>query len=172
MNSKILLGIIAVTILGTLATQHIFVQAGFAPIETLQVDGNSISLPSFGFVFSTATCTASHPFLIGGSYSYSTEGPGNSFNTSFDTNTNSFIVQTEGESATGFFQAHALCANFNFPMNMGGMIGGELLDINSVSLLVASIGTNPIITGLVGITIAGISGQTVWFIHKRRKFNR
>jgi len=52
---------------------------------------------------------------------------------------------------------------------MGSMIGGELLDINTVSLLVASIGTNPIITGLVGITLAGVAGQAVWFIHRRKK---
>jgi len=66
------------------------------------------------------------------------------------------------------FKALALCANFNFPMNMG-MIGGTLLDINTVSLLVASIGTNPIITALVGITLAGVAGQAVWFVHRRKK---
>ena len=51
----------------------------------------------------------------------------------------------------------------------GSMIGGALLEINSVSLLVGAIGTNPIITGLVGITLAGIAGQAVWFVHRRRK---
>ena len=47
-------------------------------------------------------------------------------------------------------------------------VGGALLDINTVSLLVAAIGTNPVITALVGITIAGVAGQAVWFIHKRK----
>ncbi len=56
-----------------------------------------------------------------------------------------------------------------FAQSMGSMIGGALLDINTVSLLVASIGTNPIITGLVGITIAGVAGQAVWFVHRRKK---
>ena len=51
----------------------------------------------------------------------------------------------------------------------GSMIGGALLEINSVSLLVGAIGVNPIITGLVGITIAGVAGQTVWFVHRRKK---
>ena len=56
-----------------------------------------------------------------------------------------------------------------FAQTMGSMIGGTLLEINTLSLLVASIGVNPIITGLVGITIAGIVGQTAWFVHRRRK---
>ena len=51
----------------------------------------------------------------------------------------------------------------------GSMIGGALLEINSVSLLVGSIGTNPVITGLVGITLVGITGQAVWFVHRRKK---
>ena len=50
-----------------------------------------------------------------------------------------------------------------------GAVGGELLEINTVSLLVAAIGTNPIITALVGITIAGVAGQAVWFVHRRKK---
>lgn len=50
-----------------------------------------------------------------------------------------------------------------------GAVGGELLDINTASLLIGAIGTNPVITGLVGITLAGIVGQAVWFIHKKRK---
>lgn len=65
--------------------------------------------------------------------------------------------------------------NFNSVMcvvtNLGNMIGGELLDINTVSLLVGAIGVNPVITGLVGITLAGIVGQAVWFVHKRKKNN-
>ncbi len=56
-----------------------------------------------------------------------------------------------------------------FAQTMGSMIGGELLDINTVSLLVASIGVNPVITGLVGITIAGVAAQAVWFVHRRKK---
>ena len=48
-------------------------------------------------------------------------------------------------------------------------VGGALLDINTLPLLVGAIGVNPVITGLVGITIAGITGQVIWFIHKKRK---
>lgn len=53
--------------------------------------------------------------------------------------------------------------------NMGNTIGGTLLEINTISLLVGAIGTNPIITCLVGITIAGVAGQTAWFVHRRKK---
>ncbi len=52
---------------------------------------------------------------------------------------------------------------------MGSMIGGALLDINTVSLLVGAIGTNPVITGLVGITIAGVAAQAIWFVKSRKK---
>ncbi len=51
----------------------------------------------------------------------------------------------------------------------GSMIGGALLDINTVSLLVGAIGVNPVITGLVAITMGGVAGQAVWFVHRRRK---
>ena len=51
---------------------------------------------------------------------------------------------------------------------MGSMIGGWLLDIDTTALLVASIGTNPVITTLMGITIAGVAGQAVWFVHRRK----
>ncbi len=47
--------------------------------------------------------------------------------------------------------------------------GGEPNDIKSSLLLVASIGTNVAIYGLVGITIAGVAGHAVWFVHRRRK---
>jgi len=52
---------------------------------------------------------------------------------------------------------------------MGSMIGGALMDIDTTALLVASIGTNPIITGLVAVTLAGVAGQAVWFVHRRKK---
>ena len=56
-----------------------------------------------------------------------------------------------------------------FATSMGSMIGGTLLETNTLPLLVGAIGVNPIITGLVGITLAGIVGQTAWFVHRRKK---
>jgi len=49
------------------------------------------------------------------------------------------------------------------------MIGGELLDINTLPLLVGAIGVNPVITALVAITMGGVAAQAVWFVHRRRK---
>ena len=52
---------------------------------------------------------------------------------------------------------------------MGSMIGGTMLEIDNYSLLVGIIGYDPVITGLVGITIAGLAGQVAWYIHKKKK---
>ncbi len=48
------------------------------------------------------------------------------------------------------------------------MIGGALLEINTVSLLVGAIGVNPVITGLVAITMGGVAAQAIWFVNSRR----
>ena len=48
------------------------------------------------------------------------------------------------------------------------VIGGNILEIDNYALFVAAIGTNPIITGLIGITLAGVAGQAVWFVHRRK----
>ena len=48
------------------------------------------------------------------------------------------------------------------------LVGGYLIDIDNASLFVAAIGTNPVITGLVGITLAGVAVQAVWFVHRRK----
>ncbi len=47
--------------------------------------------------------------------------------------------------------------------------GEEPQDIKSMVLLVASVGTQIAIFGLVGVIIAGAVGQTVWYIHRRKK---
>jgi len=65
----------------------------------------------------------------------------------------------------GTFIQNMMC----FATSSGQVVGGYLIDINSASLFVAAIGVNPVITGLVGITIAGVAGQAVWFVHRRRK---
>ncbi len=47
-------------------------------------------------------------------------------------------------------------------------VGGNILEIDNYALFVAAIGTNPVITALVGITLAGVAGQTLWFVHRRK----
>jgi len=49
------------------------------------------------------------------------------------------------------------------------MVGGMLMEIDTWTLFVANIGVNPVITGLVVITMTGIAGQAAWFIHRRKK---
>ncbi len=48
------------------------------------------------------------------------------------------------------------------------VIGGNILEIDNYALFVAAVGTNPVITGLVGITLAGVAGQALWFVHRRK----
>jgi len=47
-------------------------------------------------------------------------------------------------------------------------VGGNILEIDNYALFVAAIGTNPVITALVGITLAGVAGQALWFVHRRK----
>jgi len=170
LKTQILLGIIAVTIFGTMAVQGMMVQAGISPIEIIQETGVQSSFQSI------ATCPATHPFLIGGSYDLRAEeiqGIGNieEVQTNFNTATNSYEVTatTAVNWSTYLVTAKALCASFNFPMNMGMAVGGELINIDTVSLLVSAIGVNPVITAIVGITLAGVAGQIAWFVYKERK---
>ena len=57
----------------------------------------------------------------------------------------------------------------NHPICDDALVGGYLIDIDNASLFVAVIGTNPVLTGLVGITLAGVAGQAVWFIHRKKQ---
>ncbi len=67
------------------------------------------------------------------------------------------------EGASFLFENHC------FAEALSSMIGGELLAINTLPLLVGAIGVNPIITGLVAITLAGVAAQAIWFVHRRNK---
>jgi len=178
LNSKILLGIIAVTILGTFAVSGLFVQAGLEPNEITRELGNQIFpvWPANKDLTSTATCPLTHKVIGGGIQNFLIDNPALKpdryeifSNPDFPNNSWEvrFILSDNTDDLV--LRAYAICQKINFPLNMGSMIGGELLDINSVSLLIGAIGTNPIITALMGITIAGIAGQAVWFVHRRKK---
>ena len=177
MDSKVLLGIIAVTIVGSFAVSGLFVQAGLEDLEILIVidptPANAVS--GVEPATSTATCPITHK-VIGGGIDFIIPDRSLpmmnlfSIRESIDLITNSYSVSID---TTNPFpgvdvRAFATCAKINFPMDMS-MIGGELLDINTVSLLVGAIGTNPVITGLVAVSIAGVVGQAVWFVHKKKK---
>jgi len=162
MKTGILLGIIAVTILGTMAVQSMMVQAGMSPIETIQVTSEDgvVDNNSFSQVV-TAECPSSHPFLIGGSpifaHERSFEGVPDSWviQPSFDTSTNTYSVEgvVFSPGIRIFFNAIALCANFNFPM---GVIGGALIQPDSATLVIAYGIANAIwlVPSVAGIGIA------------------
>ena len=64
--------------------------------------------------------------------------------------------------------AAVLLSNHCFAEIMA-MVGGALLSIDTTAVLVAAIGTDPVVTGLIAITMAGVAGQAAWFIHRRKK---
>jgi len=47
-------------------------------------------------------------------------------------------------------------------------VGGVIIDTDTVSLLAGAIGIDPLLTGLIGITIGGLAVQAVWFVHRRK----
>jgi len=89
---------------------------------------------------------------------------------SVNLSTNSYdVTVTVLENSRIEFQAFAICSGITTLLNqMGSMIGGALMDIDSMSLLVGAIGVNPIITGLVAITMGGVAAQAIWFVNRRR----
>ncbi len=61
---------------------------------------------------------------------------------------------------------HCVCEQQN-----NQCVGGVIIDTDTVSLLAGAIGIDPLLTGLIGITIGGLAVQAVWFVHRRRKNN-
>ncbi len=59
---------------------------------------------------------------------------------------------------------HCVCEQQN-----NQCVGGVIIDTDAVSLLAGAIGIDPLLTGLIGITIGGLAVQAVWFVHRRRK---
>ena len=48
------------------------------------------------------------------------------------------------------------------------IIGGEILDLDTMALFIGAIGVNPVITGLVAITMGGVAAQAIWYVNNRR----
>ena len=47
-------------------------------------------------------------------------------------------------------------------------VGGTLLEIDTVAVFVAAIGVDPLITGLIVLSMVGVAGQAAWFVHRRK----
>jgi len=124
---------------------------------------------------SSASCPATDQIIGGGKLHFTQFAHTNPdrwiVDESLNLSTNSYdVTVTVLENSRIEFQAFAICSGITTLLNqIGGMIGGVLLDIDTMSLFVGAFGVNPVITGLVGITIAGVAGQVVWFVHRRRK---
>jgi len=48
-------------------------------------------------------------------------------------------------------------------------VGGMMIPVNAIALLAAGIGVDPLVTGLLLVTVVGISVQVAWILHKRKK---
>jgi len=165
-----LLGIITVLLFGSFAVSGMIAQAGPSPYETTIVTGGQILLSGN----SVMTCPASHPFIISGTYSEniatnSAFAQNHFIDDVINAGANTYTVGlvTSGYLIYSIFP-EALCANFNFPMGGMSMIGGELLDLDTMALFVGAIGVNPVITGLVAITMGGVAAQAIWYVNSRR----
>jgi len=172
LKTPYLLGIITALLFGSFALSGMMAQGGPQPIETLQVVGDTVTVTTLNSPdISSAECPISHPFLIGGDYGFvSLDSSPGQYDVSprFITNTNSYGVAANVFSGNGIqIQAIALCSTFNFPLGMS-MVGGIPLDIDTLSLFVGAIGVNPVITGLVAITMGGVAAQAIWYYNSRR----
>ena len=144
-------------------------QAGLEDLEIITVSGPFVQ--SLGPVIeSTATCPVTHK-VIGGGAELQVEGSAaqTSYSESLDVATNSYSISLGTPQTVGIaLQAFATCALINFPMGMS-MVGGIPLDIDTLSLFIGAIGVNPVITGLVAITMGGVAAQAIWYVNSRRR---
>ena len=174
LKTPYLLGIITALLFGSFALSGMFAQAGLEDLEILIVIDPTPDNAQSGFepATSTATCPITHKVIGGGIDSIIPERPLPmnlvSIRESIDLITNSYSVSID---TTNPFpgvdvRAFATCAKINFPMM--SMVGGIPLDIDTLSLFIGAIGVNPVITGLVAITMGGVAAQAIWFVNSRR----
>jgi len=175
LKTPYLLGIITVLLFGSFAVSGMIAQAGPSPYETIIVPGSLISVVGT----SVMNCPASHPFIISGTYSEHVIPAGTGDIAPFrhqhnlieniNPITNTYTISLASVLYVLYdISPEALCANFNFPMGGMSMIGGELLDLDNMALFIGAIGVNPVITGLVAITMGGVAAQAIWFVNSRR----
>lgn len=160
-----------------MAAQSMMVEAGVGGLVMVSETGNvAVVSEQVSQATSVATCPAGFQ-LISGDYelhdqniataplSYLATPQANYLTDEYSVNLQLFSV-----GQLDFVQVVAIahCGQLTFPMNMG-MIGGELLDLDTLSLFIGAIGVNPVITGLVAITMGGVAAQAIWYFNSRRK---
>ena len=173
MKTPYLLGIITALLFGSFAISGMMAQGGVEDLEILIVV-DSLQTTIVGPTTSTATCPPTHKVIGGGIDTWINRNA--PLNPSFAQReiinliANSFevIIDDNDQGNAIQFAVFASCAKINFPMNGMSMIGGELLDLDTMALFIGAIGVNPVITGLVAITMSGVAAQAIWYVNSRR----
>jgi hypothetical protein len=179
LKTPYLLGFITALLFSSFALSGMYAQAGLDPNEIITVQGNIVTVSIFAPAASVATCPGTHQ-VIGGGFSdfaiQASTGVGGQqldydiiSNLALNVNSYETIVFLNEDVDSFVFSVYAVCQKINFPINMGSMIGGELLDLDTMALFIGAIGVNPVITGLVAITMGGVTAQAIWYVYSRTK---
>ena len=74
---------------------------------------------------------------------------------------------------TGFFGGSISLTPKCTPLSISDVltmaVGGMMIQVNAIAVLAAGIGVDPMVTGLLLVTVVGISVQVAWILHKKRK---
>jgi len=163
LNKKILILLAAVGVFGFGSATALM---GFDTPTTVQLYKVSTSQLVTPPQFAELNCDAGD--LVVSGYVIYPDGVDGHVNTVAINNGEGMIISQHSSEVTVVTYQIICAKEFSFPMM--DMIGGVLLDIDSTSLLVASIGSNPVIAGMFAVTVAGVAGQAVWFVHRRKNF--
>ena len=169
MKTPYLLGIITALLFGSFALSGFLAEAGPNPNDIMVVHDPITNIYSNTIhPLGIATCPMTHQIIGGGISNWFHPSTSSNFIRGDDLNlaTNSYEISMASTGAAGNFRVFAICQKINFPMM--GMIGGEILDLDTMSLFIGAIGVNPVITGLVAITMGGVAAQAIWFVNSRR----
>ena len=173
MKTPYLLGIITVLLFGSFALSGMMAQAGPEDLEMIEFDGLPVVVTKNNPGSSEALCPPTHKLISGSDVVFieDTESSGLQYVLagSADYPSNTYVLSgqiTFGDGSAMVITAKAHCGKINFPMM--GIIGGELLDLDTMALFIGAIGVNPVITGLVAITMGGVAAQAIWYVNSRR----
>ena len=178
MKTPYLLGIITVLLFGSFAMSGMMAQAGVGGLVMTSVISPGLSIALAGSpATDIATCPPGFQLISGDYLLRDSNGPPGSSVFSYQVfpepdfllNEYRLTVSVFGGEGTDVVsvQAIAHCGQLTFPMGMS-MVGGIPLDIDTLSLFIGAIGVNPVITGLVAITMGGVAAQAIWYVNSRR----
>ena len=85
------------------------------------------------------------------------------------------VLNTEGQCVPDLSQVcgAGTIPHFDLLMCFGQMaVGGIMIPVDAVALLLAAIGIDPLITGLLVLSMIAVSAQLVWILHKKKISNK